>query len=150
MITVIHPNSSNDKSKGSVSSVPIESPEELYASDSGDESSESLDEIWTPSVNGKNSDDELDLDDTGSIWQEIPIRYRDFSIKFNKVGTDLEYGYIEEVKELRKRVSREYNTITSDSSKPQSMLNANQVMNSVYNAELLFSVLGFQNKSLIE
>lgn len=105
--------------KVSISSVPIESPEEFCALDIEDERSESWDETWTPSVDGKDSDDEVDLDDNSSIWPEIPIRYQDFSIKFNKVDTDLEYSYIEEVKELRKRVLREYNTITSDSSEPK-------------------------------
>jgi len=31
------------------------------------------------------------------------MKYSDFSISFNKVDSDLEYGYKEEVKELKKQ-----------------------------------------------
>jgi len=42
------------------------------------------------------------------------------------------------------------NKLSNDNVKKANVLNASQVMNAVYNAELLFSVLGFQNKSLVE
>ncbi len=71
-------------------------------------------------------------------------------ISFNKVDTDLEYGYLEEVKEVKKRLLREFNSLTSGDSKRKTTLNANETMNAVYNAELLFGIIGFQNKSLVE
>ena len=62
---------------------------------------------------------------------------------------DLEHGYFEEVKELCKRVLRKFDTLSSEKTKQKSTLNANEVMNDVYNTDILFSVLNFQNKSLI-
>ena len=54
------------------------------------------------------------------------------------------------MKELKKHLLREFNTISRKNSKQKTSLNANRVMNAVYNTEILFSVLGFQNTSLIE
>ncbi len=113
-------------------------------------SSTDTDNTWTPSIEGEDSDGDNDLDDNAGMWQEVTLKYEDFSILFNKVDFDLEFGYTEEVKEVKKRVLREYNTLSTESVKEASVLNANQVMNSVYPSELLFSVLGFQNKSLLE
>ena len=76
----------------------------------------SSDETWTPSIEGEDSDDD-ELDDDGSIWQETAIHFKDFSISFNKVDSDLEHGYVEEVKELKKRLLREFNTISRENSK---------------------------------
>ena len=80
----------------------------------------------------------------------MPLQLEDFSIAFKKVDSDLEFGYKEEVKELKKRVLREFNNLFNDNSEKATVFNASQVMNAVYNAELWFSVLGFQNKSLVE
>ena len=44
---------------------------------------------------------------------------------------------------------RSIDTLSSENSKTKSMLNANEVFNAVYNNDKLFSVLTFQNKSLI-
>ena len=115
-----------------------------------DDCSTSSDETWTPSIEGEDSDEEQDLDDTPGIWQEVPMRFQDFSISFNKVDSDLEFNYKEDVKDLKKRVLREFNSLSSENVKKSSTLNANQVMNAVYSSELLFSILGFQNKSLLE
>ena len=62
----------------------------------------------------------------------------------------LRIGYLEEVKELKKKLFCEFNTLSDENSKQASILNANQVMNAVYNADIFCSVLGFQNKSLVE
>jgi len=129
-------------------SSPVPSHEEFIASLEEDNVSCSSDETWTPSVDGEDSDDEH-LDDDGTSWQETPLEYKDFSILFNKVDTDLERGYFEEVKELKKRVLREFDTISSDNAKRKSTLTASEVFNAVYNTDILFSVLTFQNKSLI-
>ena len=126
------------------------SDEEVDQPEPADDSSDGTDETWTPSIDGEESDEELDLDDKSSIWQEVPISFRDVSISFNKVDSDLGYGYHEEVKEIKKRVLREYNSLSSRDRKRASFLNANQVMNALYNSEFLFSVLSFQNKSLVE
>ena len=67
--------------------------EEFVAGDDGDNESLSSDETWTPSVEGEDFDEDYDLDDDGSIWQETPIQYKDFSISFNKADCDLEFGY---------------------------------------------------------
>ena len=64
----------------------------------------SSDDTWTPSVEGEDSDDDFELEDNAGIWQEVPMKYSDFSISFNMVDSDLEYGYKEEVTELKKRV----------------------------------------------
>ena len=69
-----------------------------------DSESVSSDETWTPSVDGEVSDEDFELDDNAGIWQEVPLKYSDFSISFNKIDSDLEYGYKEEVKDLKKRV----------------------------------------------
>jgi hypothetical protein len=71
-----------------------------------DDGSDESDVTWTPSIDDDDSDEDLDLEDRASIWQEILIRYSDITISFNKVDTDLEYGYKEEVKETTKRVLR--------------------------------------------
>lgn len=109
----------------------------------------SSDETWTPSTEGEDSDDD-ELDDDGSIWQETAIHFKDFSISFNKVDSDLEHGYLEEVKELKKHLLCKLNTISRENSKQKTTSNANEVMNAAYNAEIQFSVLSFQNTSLIE
>jgi hypothetical protein len=114
----------------------------------GDNDSQSTDDTWTPSVDGEDSDEE-DMTDDGTLWQETPIKFQDFSVNFNKVDTELERGYFEEVKELRKRVNREFNSIASINSKEKSTLTANEVFNAIYNTDILFSVLTFQNKSLV-
>ena len=114
-----------------------------------DESSDGTNNTWTPSIDGEDTDDEVDLEANAGIWQEIPLRFDDFSISFNKVDSDLEFGYREEVKELKKRVLQEYNTLSNKNKKHATVLNATQVMNAVYTSELLFSILGFQNKSLV-
>ena len=54
------------------------------------------------------------------------------------------------MKELKKHLLHEFNTISRKNSKQKTSLNANKVMNAVYNTEILFSVLGFQNTTLIE
>ena len=90
------------------------------------------------------------MDDNGGFWQEAPIKPQDFSTVFNKVDSDLEIGCKEEVKELKKRVLQEFNSLTNKNVKRATTLNATQVMNAIYNAELLFSVLRFQNKLLVE
>jgi hypothetical protein len=142
-------NSTPDGNDGCEStSSPVPSHKELLASLEEDNVSCSSDETWTPSVDGEDSD-EAHLDDNGTSWQEKPLEYKDFSILFNKVDTDLERGYFEEVKELKKRVLREFDTISSDNSKRKSRLNANEVFYAVYNTDILFSVLTFQNKLLI-
>jgi hypothetical protein len=78
------------------------------------------------------------------------MRFQDFLISFNKVDSDLDFSYKEEVKELKKRVLWEFNTLSNENAKKTMTLDANQVMNAVYSAELLFSILGFQSKSLLE
>ena len=98
----------------------------------------------------KRFDEDHNLFDNGSIWQESPIQYKDFSISFNKVDYDLEHGYLEEVKELKEQLLHEFNSISSESHKQKSSLDTNQVINAAYNTDIFFSVLGFQNNSLIE
>ena len=140
---------SHDSDNGDERSTsPNPSSDELLASLEEDDVSCSSDETWTPSVYGEDSDDEQ-LDDDGTSWQETSLQYNDFTISFNKVDTDLERGYFEEVKELRMRVLREFNTLSSENTKRKSSLNANEVFNAVYNNDILFSVLTFQNKALI-
>ena len=67
-------------------------------------SSTDTDDTWTPSIEGEDSDDDNDLDDNAGMWQEVTLKYEDFSISFNKVDFDLEFGYTEEVKEVKKQV----------------------------------------------
>ena len=55
-----------------------------------DECSASTADTWTPSIDGEDSDEDLDLDDRPGIWQEVPMRFQDFSIYFNKVDSDLD------------------------------------------------------------
>ena len=124
--------------------------DELVDFDIQDTGSESTDDTWTLSIDGEDSDDDIGLEDNSRIWQEVPLRLEDFSISINKVDSDLEFGYKEEVKELKKCVLREFNNLSNDNVKKATLLNASQIMNAVYNAELLSSVLGFQNKSLVE
>ena len=99
---------------------------------------------------GKDSDADIDIDDNPGIRQEVSMKFQDFSISFNKVDSDLEYGYNEEVKELKKRVLHEFNMLSKETAKRTTKQNAHQVMNAMYTAELLFSILGFQNRFLVE
>lgn len=55
-----------------------------------------------------------------------------------------------EVQELKKRVLKEFNSMSNENTKQTTVLNANEVMNAVCNAEFLISVLGFENKYLLE
>jgi hypothetical protein len=59
----------------------------------------------------------LTVKDYSGVWQEVPLRYEDFSISINKVDSDLEYGYKEEVKELKKRVLKELNAMSNENTK---------------------------------
>ena len=61
---------------------------------------------------------------------------------FNKVFSHLEFGYREEVKELKKRSHWEHNTLSNKNKKHATVLNATQVMNAVYTAELFLAFLG--------
>lgn len=84
------------------------------------------------------------------MWEEVPIKFLDFQILFNKVDCDLGYDYMEEVKEIKKRVLREYYSQKNDIKKPSTKIDVNQVFSSLYLANLLFTMLSFQNKSLIK
>ena len=141
------PPSPSERSSSQESST---STDELAYRELRDDASDSSDETWTPSLDGEESDEDMDLEDKASVWQEVPIKFDDFTNGFNKVDLDLEYGYKEEVKELRKQILREFNNISSGTVKKTTHLNAGQVIKALYNSELLFSVLGFQNKSLVE
>jgi hypothetical protein len=44
-----------------------------------DECSASTDDTWTPSIDGGDSDEDIDLDDRPGIWQEVPMRFQDFN-----------------------------------------------------------------------
>ena len=68
------------------------------------EEDEWSDGTWAPSIDGEDTDDEVDLEDNAGIWQEVPLRFDDFSMSFNNVDSDLEFGHREEVKESKKRV----------------------------------------------
>jgi hypothetical protein len=72
------------------------------------------------------------------------MKSSDFNISLNKVDHDLEYGYVKEVKEIKKLTLQEFHSLSRDNSKPKTVLDANQVMNAVYIGKLLFSMLGFQ------
>jgi hypothetical protein len=136
------PFSNASPASGDRSISPVLVEDKLLKSLEEDDVSCSSDETWTPLIDGEDSDDD-NVDDDGTSWQETPVQYKDFSIFFNKVDTDLERGYFEEVKELRKRVLREFDTLSSENTKRKSSLNANKVMNAVYNTDILFSVLTF-------
>jgi hypothetical protein len=101
--------------------------DELVDIDIQDTGSESTDDTWTPSIHGEDSNDDIDLEDTSRIWQEVPLWLEDFSVSFNKVDSDLEFGNEEEVKELKKRVLREFNNPSNDNVKKATVLNAGQV-----------------------
>ena len=60
-----------------------------------DEWSDGTDNTWTPSIDGEDTDYKVDLEDNVSIWQEVPLQFDDFSISFNKLDSDLEFGYRE-------------------------------------------------------
>ena len=93
--------SSPDNSQGCPSPECIEPQQDVLDSvDDELSSSTDTDATWTPSIDGKDSDEDLDLDDNPGIWEEVPSKYDDFSITFNKVDSDLECGYKEEVKQL--------------------------------------------------
>ena len=143
--------SSPDNSQGRPAPECIEPQQDVLESLDGELfSSTDTDDTWTPFIDGEDSNKDLDLDDNVGIWQEVPLKYDDFSISFNKVDPVSEFGYKEEVKEFKKQVLREYNTVSNMNTKMASTIDSSEVMNAVYNSELLFSVLGFQNKSLVE
>ena len=85
-------------------SVALNEPQDKSLEIVDDQCSASTDHTWTPSIDGEDTDEDIDLDDRPGIWQEVPMRFQDFSISFNKVDSDLEFSYKEEVKELQKRV----------------------------------------------
>lgn len=115
--------------------------EEFVSGDDKDNSFVSSDETWTTSIEGKNADEAHDLVNDGSMSQEKPIQFKDFYILYNIVDSDLECGYVEEMKELMKWLLYEFNTISNKSYKQATTLNANQVLNMVLNADIFFSVL---------
>jgi len=107
------------------------------------------DETWTPSIDDKdNQDDEDEVVDSMS-WQECPMKRSIFEINFDKVDQDLEHGYFEETKQIKKMILYEFNSICCDNKKLPSRLSAVEVFNSIYTPDVLLPVLAFQNKSLI-
>ena len=38
-----------------------------------DELSDGTNNTWTPSIDGEDTDDEVDLEDNAGIWQEVPL-----------------------------------------------------------------------------
>jgi hypothetical protein len=108
----------------------------------------SSNETWPSSIEGEDSDNDLEQDKNGSIYQKVPIGFQYFDISINKVDSYFEYVFVEEVKELNERLLHEFNTLSNKNSNQTTILNVNQAMNAVFNAELLFSVIGFQNKLL--
>ena len=74
------------------------------------------------------------------------MKESDFSISLNKVNSYSEYGYIKEVKEVKKKILCEFN-LSQGVTKPVYTLDVIQVMNTVYASEMLFCLLAFQNKS---
>ena len=77
------------------------------------------------------------------------MKQSNFEINFDKVRHDLGHGYFEETKQIRKRILYKYNTICSDNKKQLSRLNAVEIFNAIYTADVLLPVLAFQNKALI-
>ena len=102
------------------------------------ELSDGTNNTWTPSIDGEDTNEDVDLEDNAGIWQEVPLQFDDCSISFKKLDSNLEFGNREEVKELKKRVLQEYNTLSNKNKKDDTVLNATQVMNAVYTAELIF------------
>ena len=95
--------SQQDTHSDSSISAPIEGTP-LTATTSNDEDSVSSDEMWTPSINDDDSQDEVDDVLESMSWQESPMKQSDFEINFDKVDQDLEHGYFEETKQIRKRI----------------------------------------------
>ena len=46
--------------------------------------SDGTNDTWTPSIDGEDIDDEVDLEDNAGIWQEVPLLIDNFFISFNK------------------------------------------------------------------
>ena len=86
----------------------------LTVNTSTDEDSISSDEMWTPSIKYEDSQDEDDDVLELISWKESPMKQSDFEINFDKVDQDLEHGYFEETKQIRKRILYEYNSICLD------------------------------------
>lgn len=82
------------------------------------------------SIERETSGDNLELDGKRSIWQKF--------LYSAKISTSLEWRYIEEVKEMKKRPLHE--SMLYLVSKKTTILNISQVMNMVCNGELLFIV----------
>ena len=125
--------------------------QEQYPSgkNSSDEDCTLSDETWTPSIDDEDSQDDEDEVVDSMSWQECPMKRGDFEINFDKVDQDLEHGYFEETKQIKKRILYEFNTICCDNKKPPSRLSAVEVFNAIYTTDVLLPVLAFQNKSLI-
>jgi hypothetical protein len=109
----------------------------------------SSDETWTPSIDDEDSQGNDDDVVESMSWQESPMKQSIFEINFDKVDQDLEHGYFQETKQIRKRILFEYNTICSDNKKPSSRLNAVEIFNAIYTVDVLLPVLAFQNKAII-
>lgn len=52
-------------------------------------------------MDGEDLVDDIDLDENEAIWQQVSIKFQNFTIMLNKVDSDLEFGYKEKVKVLK-------------------------------------------------
>ena len=64
----------------------------------------SSDETWTQSIDDEDSQGNDDDVVESMLWQESPMKQSNFEINFDKVDQDLEHGYFEETKQIRKRM----------------------------------------------
>ena len=100
------------------------------------------DESWTFDI----GDEEDDEDDDLTQWKLQSIKSIDFSLGFNVTDRKIEEKYLQEVKEVKKRVIEEHRAITRTFDIQS--LSESDILNVYFPAEVLMPILAFMNRHL--
>ena len=105
------------------------------------------DDTWTPDTGSDEEWDSDEEDDDPSQWALDDMMYKDINMTINTTDAILEKRYIQEVKQVRHRVLKEFKASSGRLDTPTS-LNTNELLNVFMQSEILGSILSFMNRAL--
>ncbi len=99
------------------------------------------DETWTPSVSSFDSDDSDD--DDCKIWKASTVRPADFVLTYVQMELELEFNYVQEVHEVKRRILNVMNIIKGKNLKGS--ISATDIFNVIMPTNLIFDMMTFMN-----
>jgi hypothetical protein len=119
-------------------------------------SDDSSDESWTPSIDGE---EELS-DDEGIDWRETPFQAGDVYVTFDKTDSAMIENYIEEKKQIQRRLMDEVQRIHTQNEAYvnanatrydcKSPLTTNEIMNCILSPVIVYEFMGIMNAHLVQ